>query len=75
MRSNEAVMVITAGIMLMVFVLFSFFNSSIEDAGGMKDISFSTSTPETPLVGDGWWSSMPTPIHVAPDPQHINQGP
>ncbi|WKZ38306.1 MAG: hypothetical protein QY332_10230 [Anaerolineales bacterium] len=41
----------------------------------MKNISFTTATPETPLSGTGWWSSMPTPIHVAPDPQRINQEP
>jgi hypothetical protein len=68
-------MLITAGVMLMIFVLFSFLNSSVGNAGGMKDISFSTSTPETPLIGDGWWSSMPTPIHVAPDPQRNPKGP
>lgn len=75
MRSKEAVMLITVGVMLAVFLLFSFFNSSTGDVGGMQDISFSTSTPRTPLIGDGWWSEMPTPIPVAPDPQRNFKGP
>lgn len=75
MRPNKSILILTTGILLMVFVLFSFFNSVVRDTNDMKNISFTTATPETPLSGTGWWSSMPTPIHVAPDPQRINQEP
>jgi hypothetical protein len=68
-------MIITAGVMLMIFVLFSFFNSSIEEAGSMKEVSFYTPTPGVSILEDGWWAFMPTPIHVAPDPQRNSERP
>jgi hypothetical protein len=66
LRPNQIAVIITAITMLLMFAFFSYFNSSLDDVGDSKEIVISTTTPQTSLVRDGWWSNIPTPIQVAP---------
>jgi hypothetical protein len=61
---KDKTLVMTAIAVMLLIVLFAYYNTFEKSAGQVKTFSFPTSTPTVDLIGTDWWNVLPTPIKV-----------